>query len=118
MERIVKTPIKTQQNNMILSLPITAHIELTSSCCFRCRHCYNFWRQQESQAEFISDEKLDKILNELIENKIMHVIFTGGEPFLNNRTLLRGIKKLKEAGSSVTCNSTLAVAIRPRSSRN
>ena len=110
MERIVKTPIKTQQNNMTLLLPVTIHIELTSSCCFRCRHCYNFWRQQKSQTEFISDEKLDIILNELIENKIMHVIFTGGEPFLNNKTLLRGIKKLKEAGSSVTCNSTLAVA--------
>lgn len=109
MKKIVKTPIITRENNMSLSLPITVHIELTSSCCFRCKHCYNFWRQQKSQAEFMSDEQLDTILNELIENKIMHVIFTGGEPFLNNKVLLRGIKKLKEAGASVTCNSTLAI---------
>lgn len=109
MKKIVKTPILTKENDMSLSLPITVHIELTSSCCFSCRHCYNFWRQQRPQGEFISGEQLDRILNELIENKIMHVIFTGGEPFLNNEILLRGIKRLKEAGVSVTCNSTLAV---------
>lgn len=109
MKKIVKTPILTKENNMSLSLPITVHIELTSSCCFRCRHCYNFWRPQESKAISISDEQLESILNELIENKIMHVIFTGGEPFLNNKILLGGIKRLKKAGASVTCNSTLAV---------
>ena len=109
MKRIVKTPIVTKENDMSLSLPTTVHIELTSSCCFTCKHCYNFWRQEKSRPAFMSERQLDMILDELLKNNIMHVIFTGGEPFLNNKILLRGIKKLKEAGSSVTCNSTLAV---------
>lgn len=110
MKKIVKTPIITAENDMVLSLPTTVHIELTSSCCFGCRHCYNFWRQQEARPIFMSRKQLSFILDELIKNKITHVIFTGGEPLLNEPVLFYGISQLKEAGISVSCNSTLAVA--------
>lgn len=109
VKKIVKTPIATSENDMTLSLPTTVHIELTSSCCFSCRHCYNFWRTEKTKPVFMSQDELDRILDELIKNNIMHVIFTGGEPLLNSRALLHGIKKMKDAGASVTCNSTLAV---------
>ncbi|MBP7055352.1 MAG: radical SAM protein [Candidatus Omnitrophica bacterium] len=110
MKKITNTPIVTPHNDMTMSLPTTVHIELTSSCCFTCRHCYNFWRKGKAKPVFISQEQLDRILDELIDTGIMHVIFTGGEPLLNNAVLLHGIKKMKDAGASVTCNSTLAVA--------
>lgn len=110
MKKIVKTPIATPDNDMTLSMPATVHIELTSSCCFNCRHCYNFWRKEKTRSIFMSQIQLDAILDELLRNNIMHVIFTGGEPFLNNAILLHGIKRLKEAGASVSCNSTLAAA--------
>jgi len=109
MKDIVKSPIRTDDNDMVLSLPMTVHIELTSSCCFTCRHCYNFWRKEKINHVFMTEEGLDKILDELIKNGVMHVIFTGGEPFMNRKVLLRGIKRLKSAGLSSTCNSTLAV---------
>jgi len=108
MKNVVKTPIVTPENNMTLSLPSTVHIELTTSCCFNCRHCYNFWRKKKTRPVFMSQNQLDGILDELIENRIMHVIFTGGEPFLNSVVLLHGLKRLKETGASVSCNSSLA----------
>ena len=110
MKKITNTPIVTPHNDMTMSLPATVHIELTSSCCFTCRHCYNFWRKDKARPVFMSQDQLDKILDELIKNGILHVIFTGGEPLLNNAVLLHGIKRMKDAGASVTCNSTLASA--------
>lgn len=113
MKKIVKTPIVTSRNDMTLSLPTTVHIELTSSCCFTCRHCYNFWRKEKTKPVFMQQKQLDAILDGLIENGIMHIIFTGGEPLLNTGVLLHGIKRLKEAGMSSSCNSTLAVMSSP-----
>lgn len=110
MKKIVKSPIMTQQNNMVLSSPITVHIELTYSCCFNCRHCYNFWRKDKSKPVFMSINQLDRISDELIANNSMHVIFTGGEPLLNYSLLIYGINRMKEGGLSVSCNSSLSVA--------
>lgn len=109
VRKLFKTPIITKQNKMALAVPTAVHIELTSSCCFNCRHCYNFWRKEKSAPVFMTESRLDTILDELISNAVMHVIFTGGEPLLNSRILLHGIRRMKDAGASVTCNSTLAV---------
>lgn len=109
MKQVVKTPVVTPENDMTLSLPSTVHIELTTSCCFNCRHCYNFWRKEKTKPVSMSGEQLDRILDEIIKNDIMHVIFTGGEPLINSSVLLHGLKRLKEARASVSCNSSLAV---------
>ncbi len=31
----------------IVSSPIMINLELTSACNIKCRHCYNFWRDED-----------------------------------------------------------------------
>jgi len=93
-----------------LQVPATVHIELTNICNFRCRHCYNFWRSQEFPTFRMTRQQLDLILYKLIDNGVFHVIFTGGEPFLNYAQLLHGIRRTVEAGLSVSCNTNLLKA--------
>lgn len=109
MKKVVKTPIVTKHNDMTLSSPVTAHIELTYSCCFNCAHCYNYWRKSKSKTNAMSSNQLDEILNELARNGIMHVVFTGGEPLLNYDLLLKGMRKMNREGITVSCNSSLAI---------
>ncbi|WP_297688051.1 radical SAM protein [uncultured Anaerococcus sp.] len=58
-------------------------IELTNSCNFRCKYCY-----QDHLTNFIDENKSDKIIS-FIENKIvdgmkyLHIHWFGGEPTLN-----------------------------------
>lgn len=110
MMNVTKTPIKTKDNDMTLKGPTTAHIELTSGCQLQCRHCYNFWRHDPTPAENMKTETLDAILDALIKEEVMHIIFTGGEPMLNYKNLLHGIRKVRDAGLSVSCNSNLMLA--------
>lgn len=114
MKNITQAPIRTKNNNMTLNAPTTVHVELTSGCNLRCRHCYNYWRHDKVIPSFLTREKLDFILNELICNRVMHVIFTGGEPLLNYDNLCYGIKRLKENNISVSCNSNLLLATKSR----
>lgn len=110
MKHITQAPVITSNNDMILSAPITVHIELTSGCNLKCRHCYNYWRHKSVIPAILTRQKLDFLLKEIITNGIMHVIFTGGEPFLNYDNLLHGIKRLTSANVSVSCNSNLFLA--------
>lgn len=110
-EKIFLSPIKTKKNDMVLSAPTTTHIELTSSCNEKCRHCYNFWRQYEGYTpKKVSKKQLDFILEEFKRNHVFHTIFTGGEPFLNFDNLVYGIREFSRAGISVSCNSNLLLA--------
>jgi len=93
-----------------ISSPITVHVEITDSCNERCRHCYNFSRPKGFVGKKISQENLDKLIEELIKNKVMHVIVTGGEPLLALDRAIYLIKKVKKAGMSVTFNSNLLSA--------
>lgn len=54
-------------------------IELTNKCNYKCPFCY---KSAKDIGEFISDEMIRKI-NNIISNKITHVLFTGGEPTLH-----------------------------------
>jgi len=99
---------------MTLSAPTTVHIELTSGCVLKCRHCYNFWRHKDAPISMLEKDKLDFILKEIISNGVMHVIFTGGEPFLSFENLCYGIRRLRSKGITVSCNSNLLLATENR----
>jgi len=93
-----------------LSAPITVHVEVTEACNEKCRHCYNFSRCDGYVPKTISMENLDKTINELVKNNVMHVIITGGEPLLAlDRTIYLAEKSLK-AGMTVSLNSNLVAA--------
>ena len=84
-----------------LSSPITVHLEVTQKCNERCRHCYNSSHTPQS----ITGENLNKTIDELIKNKVMHVIITGGEPLLEMDKVIYLAKKSIGNGMSVSLNS-------------
>lgn len=91
-----------------LSAPITVQVELTSVCSSNCIHCYNHWRHQDDGClGHMSDDILQRTLEELVRNEVFQVTFTGGEPMLRKKQLYRGIETLTRAGISCSVNSNL-----------
>ena len=94
-----------------LQTPCQIDMEITSACNHKCRYCYNYWRHDENTDVMrMSKETLDKIIDQIIENKAFNVVLTGGEPFTNFDVLLHGVKRLRAAGTLVSCNSNLTLA--------
>lgn len=57
-----------------------ANIRVTNGCNFRCIHCFpNSSKVGESE---LTKEELIHLIDELARFKVLHVTFTGGEPFL------------------------------------
>lgn len=90
-----------------LSAPLTAHLELTTQCNEKCRHCYNFWREENSLNIHMRRDLLLRIMDELAESKVFHVVLTGGEPLLNYDMLLLAVKAAQERKISIGLNSNL-----------
>jgi len=65
---------------MKLSSPLEVHIELTYRCNHNCIFCYN--SSSPSRKEFMKKDIIDKLLGEIIYNKVFAVSLGGGEPFL------------------------------------
>ena len=97
-------------NKRLFSSPTTVNLELTELCNVKCTHCYNPWRD-ESMGNFSIDEnKLNLVIDQIIEAKVFHVVLTGGEPMSNFEILVKAIKKLSNNNISVSCNSNLILA--------
>ncbi|MBI2628139.1 MAG: radical SAM protein [Candidatus Niyogibacteria bacterium] len=92
-----------------LSGPLVVQVEISAQCTNRCMHCYNFWREDDSliDSQNMSAKVADQVIDKLINAKIFHVVFTGGEPLLNKRVLFRAIEKTKAANITVGINSNL-----------
>jgi radical SAM protein with 4Fe4S-binding SPASM domain len=95
----------------VLSAPIMINFELTSGCNIKCRHCYNFWRENPSSThDKVTIEKMDKLIDMMVQDKVFHVVLTGGEPFLNFKVLSHGLKRCRENNISTSVNSNLMLA--------
>lgn len=92
-----------------LCAPLVIQIEISADCTNRCLHCYNFWRKDKEliSENNLSSESIDKIIEQLIKIKVFHVVFTGGEPFLNKSVLFQAIEKLRAANITIGINSNL-----------
>lgn len=93
-----------------LKAPASVHIEFTASCNEKCRHCYNYWREDGAPANNIKRSDLDAIIDQLIEAGVFHVILTGGEPLINYEEVLYATTRLKKSGFTISMNSNLIVA--------
>ena len=91
----------------IFSAPTAINLEITDTCNIKCRHCYNFWRQENAQHASLSKEKIDRLVEIFVESGIFHVVVTGGEPFTHFELLEHSLKKLIAHNISVSCNSNL-----------
>lgn len=63
-------------------IPISAMIELTHRCVFRCRHCH-VWPRADVGRE-LSTETWLRILGEMSAAGTLFLTFSGGEPFLRD----------------------------------
>jgi radical SAM protein with 4Fe4S-binding SPASM domain len=91
-----------------LSAPVAINLEITSGCHLKCRHCYNFWREDSNDiSDAISNEKLDFLINDIKESGVYHVVLSGGEPLIAFNTLEYALTNLTAAGISTSINSTL-----------
>ena len=95
--------------NVILSAPTHIELVITEKCNHKCKHCYNSWRLDNEHCCCISVENFDRILDELILNKVNYVTITGGEPLLEE-LLFYIIDKLRANNIGIGLNTNLTLA--------
>ena len=94
----------------VYSAPTSTNLELTEACNVKCTHCYNFWREDSMGGNSLTIEKLDIVLDKLIEAGVYHIVLTGGEPFAKFKLLTNGLKRLRDANISASVNTNLMLA--------
>ena len=94
----------------MLSAPTVVNLELTELCNVKCRHCYNFWRDESMGSVSLDQEKLDILIDKFADAGVFHVVLSGGEPMSNFDLLEHGFAKLQENDISISCNSNLMLA--------
>lgn len=106
---------KNGKKNRLLSAPVMINLELTSGCNTKCRHCYNFWRDDSDRTDTkMSKERLGQIAKMVAQNKVFHVVLTGGEPFLNFDVLEYALHTFHAMGVSTSVNSNLMLATKEK----
>jgi len=83
-------------------IPVSASLELTRRCNFRCVHCYlGDLKNQNGRRDELPTRRWLEVLDELTELGCLFVLFTGGEPLM--REDFPGIyRKAKMNGMLVT----------------
>lgn len=99
------------------SAPTVVNLELTEVCNVKCRHCYNYWRDESMGSTSLTTETFDRLLDQIIKAGIFHVVLTGGEPFAKFKLLEHGFRRLAENNISFSCNSNLMLATDERCRR-
>ena len=61
----------------------SAYVHVTDICNLHCVGCYSFVEKRNCKKN-LSYEELKHILNQLKENGVKQIVFSGGEPFLRN----------------------------------
>ena len=91
-----------------LSLPITAQLEITDNCNFRCRHCYllDSCNRKQSKEDYNIVMRTAELL---AENKVFNIILTGGEPLSRPRLLKELICYLTSHNVNVGVNTNLSL---------
>ncbi len=101
----------TYLHKKILSAPVMINLELTSGCNLKCRHCYNFWRNDYSSTkDRLTLDRVDKLIDMIITDEVFHVVLTGGEPFLNFEVMEHALKRLHANNVTTSVNSNLTLA--------
>ena len=97
-------------NKTRLSRPALINLELTDACNVKCRHCYNFWREDNDLKFKLDIKEFDRLVERFLEAGIFHVVLTGGEPLANFRVLEYALQKLSDNNISTSVNSNLMLA--------
>lgn len=101
-------------NNFAVEIqsPTSVDLTITKKCNHRCIHCYNVWRTEDDSCELnkvITDEQIEKIVQELVDNQVWRATLTGGEPLAQLDVLCKLIIALQNAGISLGMNTNLSL---------
>ena len=120
MSQVVNNgPSQWSLNRRPLSAPVMINLELTTACNLKCRHCYNFWREDDpkSYLEKLQRPQIDKLMEQIIDAKVFHIALTGGEPFVNFDILEYTLTRCRDANISNSVNSNLMLTSPERTKR-
>ena len=95
----VENIIKVNSKSKILS----ASIEITSACSFKCDHCYVL-----KENTYMDFDTYKKIINELVELGCNDLLLTGGEPMLH-KNFIEIYLYAKKMGLIVNINTNLSL---------
>src|SRR3972149_1346492 len=54
----------------LYSAPTSLNLEITDKCNVKCRHCYNYWREDGLKKESMTKERFDQLLDQFVKSNI------------------------------------------------
>ncbi|MBW3003914.1 radical SAM protein [Candidatus Woesearchaeota archaeon] len=94
---------------MKLKSPIAVQLEVTNNCNNLCKHCYNYWRYDGKNRFEKEEDTLEARVRALADAEVFHIVFTGGEPLLKFKELLRGMEITASNNMTFNMNSNLTL---------
>ncbi len=91
----------------LFNAPTTVNLELTEACNVKCRHCYNFWRDESVGQVSLNEDSLGKMIDKISDAGVFHTVLTGGEPMAKFKLLCFAIERFKSKNISISVNSNL-----------
>lgn len=81
-------------------------LEITKKCNHRCTFCYN---NEDNNVMDVSLNKIDYVIQKLLEYGIERVTVTGGEPFMVREQTMYLLKQLENKGFDTCLNTNLTL---------
>jgi MoaA/NifB/PqqE/SkfB family radical SAM enzyme len=88
-----------EKTGFFAPLPTKVYYMISNKCNFRCKMCPQ-WEQgrKEDQKEYISENKIKEIIDEMKKNKIKEFGISGGEPMVYKEKVLNLLKYANQQG--------------------
>jgi radical SAM protein with 4Fe4S-binding SPASM domain len=88
---------------------MTAQLEVTDRCNFKCRHCYHFDFDNDFQSTDLDDSSVISLAKILCDSGVFSVVITGGEPLYRPKLTLDLINLFKKKNVQVSLNTNLSL---------
>jgi radical SAM protein with 4Fe4S-binding SPASM domain len=89
--------------------PLTAQLEITDKCNFRCHHCYHLDFQKPCFSGDLSSRELFTLAEKLANEHIFSVVITGGEPLLRSKDIPQLLHIFASHSIDISLNTNLSL---------